>query len=137
LEKTASKKLKAQHRSAAAAKQEDKLWTNSKLGTFEILLADQSQIFLSRATRISESLQRKYGRSCTKQGTKTTTNNKKRRERDGSSHGAAHVFYSCSCNVCRQCREKHMEGGGVGGSFPFSGGTSKFIDTQLSLSFSL
>jgi hypothetical protein len=44
LEKIPSKKLKAEHRSAAAAaKQEDKLWTNSKLGTLEILLADQSQ----------------------------------------------------------------------------------------------
>jgi hypothetical protein len=52
LEKTPSKKLKAQHRSAAAAaKQEDELWTNPKSGTSEILLADQSQISFIKSNK--------------------------------------------------------------------------------------
>jgi hypothetical protein len=54
----------------------------------------RAKILLLRATRISESLQRKYGRSCTKQGAKTPTNNNKRREEKAMVAVAVlHMFY--------------------------------------------
>jgi hypothetical protein len=68
LEKTPSKKLKAQHRSAAAAKQEDKLKTRN-FGDF--VGRSEPKFFYQEQQEYLKACRER--RSCTKQGAKPTT----------------------------------------------------------------
>jgi hypothetical protein len=58
-------------------------------------------------------LQRKHGTSMHKTRSKKKKKKKRRDQKAMVALTVMHMFfYSCSCNVCRQCREKHMGGGG-------------------------